>query len=73
MSAEELKVRGGNDASAVAHALAQNGNLRGWPYDVHRGLNRELQQAPTVKIGLLANALLRVESVTTPYPILPHP
>ncbi|MGY3457488.1 hypothetical protein ACVWW5_002938 [Bradyrhizobium sp. LM3.4] len=33
----------------------------------------ELQQAPTAKIGLLANASLRVEPYTTPYQILPHP
>jgi hypothetical protein len=40
---------------------------------VHRGPSGELQQAPSAKIGLLANASLRVEPYTTPYQIVPHP
>jgi hypothetical protein len=31
-----------------------------------------MQQAPTTKIGLLANASLRVEPYTTPYAIVPQ-
>lgn len=73
LSAEELQALGGNDASAVAHALAQKGDLTVWQYNVHRGPNGELQQAPTAKIGLLANASLRVEPYTTSYKIIPHP
>src|SRR6478609_3029777 len=73
LSAEELQALGGNDASAVAHALAQKGDLTVWQYNVHRGPNGELQQAPTARIGLLANASLRVEPYTTPYQIMPHP
>ena len=73
LSAEELRSLGGNDASAVAHALAQKGDLTVWQYNVHRGQNGELQQAPTAKIGLLANASLRVEPYSTPYQIMPHP
>jgi hypothetical protein len=73
LSAEELQALGGNDASAVAHALAQKGDLTVWQYNVHRGPNGELQQAPSAKIGLLANASLRVEPYTTPYQIVPHP
>lgn len=73
LSAEEMQALGGNDASAVAHALAQKGDLTVWQYNVHRGPNGELQQAPTAKIGLLANASLRVEPYTTPYQIVPHP
>jgi hypothetical protein len=72
LSADELKALGGTDASAVAHALAQKGDLSVWQYNVHRGANGELQQAPTAKIGLLANSSLRVESYTSPYAILPH-
>jgi len=60
------------DASAVAHTLAQKGDMTVWQYNVHRGANGELQQAPTAKIGLLANASLRVEPYTTPYAIIPH-
>ena len=73
LSAEELQTFGGNDASAVAHALTQKGDISVWQYNVHRGPNGELQQAPTARIGLLANASLRVEPYTTPYQILPHP
>lgn len=72
LSADELKALGGSDASAVAHALAQKGDLTVWQYNVHRGPNGELQQAPTAKIGLLANSSLRVEPYSTPYAILPH-
>jgi hypothetical protein len=72
LSADELKALGGTDASAVAHALAQKGDLTVWQYNVHRGTNGELQQAPTAKIGLLANSSLRVEPYTTPYAVLPH-
>jgi hypothetical protein len=72
LSADELKALGGSDASAVAHALAQKGDLTVWQYNVHRGPNGEMQQAPTAKIGLLANSSLRVEPYTTPYVIVPH-
>ena len=73
LSTEELHALGGNDASAVAHALAQKGDLTVWQYNVHRGPNGELQQTPTARIGLLANASLRVEPYATTYQILPHP
>jgi hypothetical protein len=72
LSTDELKALGGTDASAVAHALAQKGDMAVWQYNVHRGANGELQQAPTAKIGLIANSSLRVEPYTTPYAIVPH-
>jgi len=72
LSADELKALGGSDAGAVARALAQKGELTAWQYNVHRGPNGELQQAPTAKIGLIANSSLRVEPYTTPYTIVPH-
>jgi hypothetical protein len=72
LSPDELKGLGGTDASAVAHALAQKGDMAVWQYNVHRGPNGELQQAPTAKIGLIANSSLRVEPYTTPYAIVPH-
>jgi hypothetical protein len=72
LSIDELRALGGADASAVAHALAQRGDLTVWQYNVHRGPNGELQQAPTAKIGLLANSSLRVEPYSTPYAVLPH-
>ena len=73
LSADELTALGGSDASAVAHALAQKGDMTAWQYNVHRGPNGELQQAPTAKIGLLAISSLRVEPYTTPYDFVPHP
>ena len=72
LTADELKALGGNDAGAVAHALAQKGDMTVWQYNVHRGANGELQQAPTAKIGLIAHSSLRVEPYATPYIILPH-
>jgi hypothetical protein len=72
LSADELKALGGADAGAVAHALAQKGDLSAWQYNVKRGPNGELQQAPSAKIGLIAHSSLRVEPYSTPYPILPH-
>ena len=72
LSADELKALGGTDASAVAHALAQKGDMAVWQYNVHRAANGDLQQAPTAKIGLIANSSLRVEPYTTPYAIVPH-
>ena len=72
LSADELKALGGSDASAVAHALAQKGDMAVWQYNVHRGANGEFQQAPTARIGLIANSSLRVEPYTTPYAIVPH-
>jgi hypothetical protein len=73
LTPEELQALGGSDASAVAHALSQKGDLTVWQYNVHRGQNGEMQQAPTAKIGLLANSTLPVEPYTTPYQIVPHP
>ena len=72
LTPDELKALGGNDAGAVAHALAQKGDMTVWQYNVHRGPNGELQQAPTAKIGLIAHSSLRVEPYTTPYVIVPH-
>lgn len=72
LSEAELRALGGSDAGAVAQALTQKGSLTVWQYNVKRGPNNEPQQAPTAKIGLLANTSLRVEPYTTPYAIVPH-
>ena len=71
LTADELKALGGNDAGAVASALARQGNMTAWQYNVRRGPNGELQQAPTAKVGLIANSSLRVEPYTSPYAIVP--
>jgi hypothetical protein len=72
LSADELKAAGGTDAGAVAHALAQKGDMTVWQYNVHRGANGEMQFSPTAKIGLIASSSLRVEPYTTPYVVVPH-
>lgn len=72
LSDDELKALGGNDAGAVAHALAQKGDITVWQYNVHRGVTGELVQAPTAKIGLLSHASLRVEPYTTTYAVVSH-
>ena len=72
LTTDELKALGGTDAAAVAHALAQKGDMAVWQYNVHRGANGEFQEAPTARIGLIANSSLRVEPYTTTYAIVPH-
>jgi hypothetical protein len=73
LSGDEMKALGGTEAGAVARTLAQKGELTAWQYNVRRGPNGEMQQAPTAKVGLLASSSLRVEPYTTTYAILPHP
>lgn len=72
LNERELAQIGGQDAGAVARALAGRGELTGWQYGVRRGPNNEPQQAPTQRIGLLAHASLRVEPYKSPYPVIPH-
>ena len=72
LNADELSRLGGQDAGAVARALAAKGEMTVWQYGVRRGPNGDPQQAPTQKIGLLANSSLRVEPYTTPYAIVAH-
>ena len=72
LTAAELGGLGGNDAGAVARALAAKGELTVWQYAVRKAPNGDLQQAPLHKVGLLANNSLRVEPYATPLPILPH-
>ena len=52
LSSDEMTSVGGGGAGAVAHALAQKGDMTVWQYNVHRGVNGELVQSPTAKIGL---------------------
>ena len=72
LSDGEMSALGGSDAGAVAHALAQKGDLTVWQYNVRRGASGDLQQMPSAKVGLIANTALRVEPYTTPYTIVPH-
>jgi hypothetical protein len=67
----ELKDMGG-DAGGIAKAIAAKGSLTLWQYGVQRGKNGENEVAPRAKIGVLANASLRVEPYKQPYKVLPH-
>ena len=72
LSSEELRALGGNDAGAVAKALASKGSLTVWQYATRKAANGDLEQAPRMKIGLLANDSLRVEPYTTPLKVIAH-
>ena len=72
LNAEELGAVGGQDAGAVAKALATKGELTVWQYAVRHAPNGELEQAPLRKIGLLANTSLRVEPYSSPLKVVPH-
>ena len=62
----------GQDAGAVAKALAAKGELTVWQYAVRHAPNGELEQAPLRKVGLLANSSLRVEPYSSPLKVVPH-
>ena len=72
LNAEELSGLGGQDAGAVAKALAGKGELTVWQYAVRHAPSGELEQAPLRKIGLLANTSLRVEPYTSPLKVIAH-
>ena len=72
LSPDELSGLGGNDAGAVAKALAAKGTLSVWQYAVRKAANGDLEQAPLRKIGLIAHDSLRVEPMTTPLKVIAH-
>jgi hypothetical protein len=67
----ELKELGG-DAGGIAKAIATKGSLTLWQYAVRQGKDGEREVAPHAKIGVLANASLRVEPYRQPFKVLPH-
>ena len=72
LSAAELAALGGNDAGAVAKALATKGTLAVWQYAVRKAANGDLEQAPRAKIGLIAHDSLRVEPYPTRLKVIAH-
>jgi len=66
----ELKDLGG-DAGGIAKAIAAKGSLSLWQYAVTQK-DGERMLAPRQKIGVLANASLRVEPYQQPFKVLPH-
>jgi hypothetical protein len=67
----ELKDLGG-DAGGIAKAIAAKGSLTVWQYAVQQGKDGEREVAPRQKVGVLANAALRVEPYKQPFKVLPH-
>jgi hypothetical protein len=72
LSADELSALGGNDAGAVAKALAEKRTLSVWQYATRKAANGDLEQAPRAKIGLLAHDSVRVEPYKTPLKVIAH-
>jgi hypothetical protein len=72
LSAAELTELGGNDAGAIAKALAAKGTLTVWQYAVRKAANGDLEQAPHAKVALLAHSSLRVEPYKTPLKVVAH-
>jgi hypothetical protein len=66
----ELKEFGG-DAGGIAKAIASKGSLTLWQYGVTKK-DGDSVLAPRAKIGVLANASLRVEPYKQPFKVLPH-
>lgn len=66
----ELKDLGG-DAGGIARAIAAKGSLTLWQYAVTQK-DGERIVAPRAKVGVLANASLRVEPYSQPFKVLPH-
>ena len=71
LSDAELKEFGG-DAGGIAKALAAKGSLLVWQYAVQQGKDGERQVGPRQKVGVLANASLRVEPYKQSFKVLPH-
>lgn len=67
----ELKELGG-DAGGIAKAIAAKGSLTLWQYAVTQGKDGTREVAPRARIGVLANASLRVEPYKSPFKVLPH-
>ncbi len=72
LSADEMSAMGGNDAGAVAKALASKGSLSVWQYATRKAANGDLEQAPRARIGLIAHDALRVEPYKTPLKVIAH-
>jgi hypothetical protein len=66
----ELKELGG-DAGGIAKAIAAKGSLTLWQYAVTQK-GGERMVAPRAKVGVLANASLRVEPYKQPFKVMAH-
>jgi hypothetical protein len=72
LNADEMAALGGNDAGAIAKALAEKRTLSVWQYATRKAQNGDLEQAPRARIGLIAHDSLRVEPYKTPLKVIAH-
>jgi hypothetical protein len=71
MTEDELARFEGRNAGGIAKALKAEGTLSVWRYAVRKAGTGDLEEAPTGKIGLMANDSLRVEPYTSPIKVVP--
>jgi hypothetical protein len=71
LTQDELSRFDGRDAAGIAKALKAEGTLSVWRYAVRPAGTGDLEQAPTGKIGLIANDALRIEPYTSPVKVVP--
>jgi hypothetical protein len=71
LSNQELSQIAGHNAGGIAKQLAAQGSMSVWEYGVRKAEAGALEQAPLRKVGLLANASLRIEPYTSPLKVIP--
>jgi hypothetical protein len=71
LTQDELAKFDGRNAAGIAKALKAEGTLSVWRYAMRSAGTGDLEQAPTGKIGLIANDALRVEPYTSPVKVVP--
>ena len=71
LTEDELAKFEGKNAGGIAKALRTEGTLSVWRYAMRKAGTGDLEQAPSGKIGLMANDALRVEPYTSPVKVVP--
>ncbi|WP_315835081.1 hypothetical protein [Bradyrhizobium prioriisuperbiae] len=71
LTEDELARFEGKNAGGIAKALKTEGTLSVWRYAMRKAGSGDLEQAPSGKIGLMANDALRVEPYTSPVKVVP--
>lgn len=71
LTEDELAKYEGKNAGGIAKALKSEGTLSVWRYAMRKAGSGDLEQAPSGKIGLMANDALRVEPYTSPVKVVP--
>ena len=71
LTREQLEDLHARDATTVAKAISNAGNVNVWQYAVRRNAAGDLEQAPVRQLELLSEAALRVEAYDTTLNIVP--